>query len=112
MGEAKSQPELCTDSATHILLVQGRSPTSRLPYAEKGTRVTRQSGAGRSASAELASFALMRQRLFSPSRSKQAVAAAGEEREWGGAGGGFLEQFFGLDVTVTLQRQVSAVLLR
>ena len=31
VSEAKCQPEHCTDTATHILLVQGRSPTPRSP---------------------------------------------------------------------------------
>ena len=29
--EAGGQPELCTDTATNVLLVQGRSPTPRSP---------------------------------------------------------------------------------
>ena len=76
-----SQSLVQTLRRTIILLVKGRSPMPRLPYHEdcfltEGTRVARQSGAGRSVSAELASCALMGGWVA-------AVAVA-----WGGEGAG------------------------
>ena len=52
VGEAESQPEPCTDTATNILLVQGRSRSSRTPrHGECLDALSRQGGRGGTAGA-------------------------------------------------------------